>query len=693
MHFDAAELRPGHLGLPAGAEVQGLALLRQGAVQAGLVVLPRQPLHRGHPRVRRPGEVGRRARRPPATSSAPTCGPRPSSTWASASPSPTGTATPCPTPRPACSGPTTSTRAARTSRTSRRSTSAWARSTSTPPSTPRRSRCSRRCWPSGPPIADAPKIQDRIVQAYERDRNMVAGRQGARAARAPVREGHRLVPAEPEQPRRAGRRPAAVRGRPADRGHQRPRRRPGLPGPGRPDQGPGQAGRVQGDVQDLGRALREVPGRLPQLEAGLRVQPVLRRRPLLLGAVRASDRRLHHRARLGAGQPLPARRRLLRDQGLRRDHRADEGGPAAGGSAHPRREQHQAAGARRWRCPTSTRSTWARSTGTPPTSTTSRSPTCATPPRSLLLRYRDWPQARGAAVADHRHLLRHQAGDRLQGLRRAAEDLLHRLQGPGRGAAGLRAGPPAGHRRPVHRVDLQQEPGGRALPGAHPADPHLGEVQGHHQASGAGHRERGEGHRAPADRVPRGRRRHRHGHRHRAPRPAPPAPPRGPATPGAGGAGKVSTEMDVGPGAGPDRSGQPEPQGPGRAQEPEQRLRHLRDAVPVRRGHPVLRAPGDLATPTASEGKDAVWNAAKNNERFFNFNAAVNGYIKIAEDPKFADHEHRKDALGLAATLLDNDQQYGRAADAVPPLLRRRRRQAARTRPRPSSSPATPTRR
>ena len=66
--------------------------------------------------------------------------------------------------------------------------------------------------------------------------------------------------------------------------------------------------------------------------------------------------------------------------------------------------------------------------------------------------------------------------------------------------------------------------------------------------------------------------------------------------------------------------------------------------------------------PDTNEGKDAVWNAAKNNERFFNFDSAVGGYLKIAEDPKFANNEHRKDALGLAATLLDNDQQYARAA-------------------------------
>ena len=71
--------------LPQGADLQGLALLRPRDVQAGLVVLPRQPLPRGGARVRQPGQVrgrphGRRARR-----SAPTCGPRRSSTWASAS--------------------------------------------------------------------------------------------------------------------------------------------------------------------------------------------------------------------------------------------------------------------------------------------------------------------------------------------------------------------------------------------------------------------------------------------------------------------------------------------------------------------------------------------------------------------------------------------------------------------------------
>jgi hypothetical protein len=61
--------------------------------------------------------------------------------------------------------------------------------------------------------------------------------------------------------------------------------------------------------------------------------------------------------------------------------------------------------------------------------------------------------------------------------------------------------------------------------------------------------------------------------------------------------------------------------------------------------------------------KDAVWNAARNQYRFFEFEKAVGGYLKVATDPKFAKYEHRREALGIAAQLLDNDQQYARAAE------------------------------
>ncbi len=61
--------------------------------------------------------------------------------------------------------------------------------------------------------------------------------------------------------------------------------------------------------------------------------------------------------------------------------------------------------------------------------------------------------------------------------------------------------------------------------------------------------------------------------------------------------------------------------------------------------------------------KDAIWNAARNHFRFFEFEQAVTGFVKVATDPKFAEYEHRKEALAQAAILLDNDQQYARAAD------------------------------
>jgi TolA-binding protein len=62
------------------------------------------------------------------------------------------------------------------------------------------------------------------------------------------------------------------------------------------------------------------------------------------------------------------------------------------------------------------------------------------------------------------------------------------------------------------------------------------------------------------------------------------------------------------------------------------------------------------------EGKEAVWLAAKAHEQFFEFDQAVTGFLKIATDPKFSQSEHRKEAIGNAAVLLDNDQQYQRAA-------------------------------
>ena len=60
---------------------------------------------------------------------------------------------------------------------------------------------------------------------------------------------------------------------------------------------------------------------------------------------------------------------------------------------------------------------------------------------------------------------------------------------------------------------------------------------------------------------------------------------------------------------------------------------------------------------------EAVWNAARNHYRFFEFDEAVAGYLEVAESPKFEGYVHREEALGIAATLLDNDQQYQKSAD------------------------------
>jgi len=67
--------------------------------------------------------------------------------------------------------------------------------------------------------------------------------------------------------------------------------------------------------------------------------------------------------------------------------------------------------------------------------------------------------------------------------------------------------------------------------------------------------------------------------------------------------------------------------------------------------------------PDSEWGKEALWNSSRNHYRFFEFDQAVKGYLTVAQDPKFAQSEHRKEALGLAASMLDNDQQYERAAD------------------------------
>ena len=174
-------------------------------------------------------------------------------------------------------------------------------------------------WPY---YSDAPRVQDRIVHAYEKDRNLVAAAKERELLGRNYTKGSDWYQHNKDNPEAVGGRAAAGRGRAADGGHQRPRRRPGLQDEVAGEQeGHREAGRVQEALRDGRRALREVPGRLPELEAQLRVLGLLRRRALLLRAASRGDRRLQERPRLAAGQPIPGRRRVPDDQGVRGDHR------------------------------------------------------------------------------------------------------------------------------------------------------------------------------------------------------------------------------------------------------------------------------------------------------------------------------------------------------------------------------------
>ena len=68
----------------------------------------------------------------------------------------------------------------------------------------------------------------------------------------------------------------------------------------------------------------------------------------------------------------------------------------------------------------------------------------------------------------------------------------------------------------------------------------------------------------------------------------------------------------------------------------------------------------EYASSTLAE--EALFRAAINHERFFEFEDAVAGYLALADDPRYAKSSHRTQALVLAAQILFNDRQYARAA-------------------------------
>lgn len=66
--------------------------------------------------------------------------------------------------------------------------------------------------------------------------------------------------------------------------------------------------------------------------------------------------------------------------------------------------------------------------------------------------------------------------------------------------------------------------------------------------------------------------------------------------------------------------------------------------------------------PDSEFADDALLRTGYNHSRFFEFDEAVTSYVKLAEDARYKDSEHREIALWNAADLLDNLQDYKKSA-------------------------------
>ena len=60
---------------------------------------------------------------------------------------------------------------------------------------------------------------------------------------------------------------------------------------------------------------------------------------------------------------------------------------------------------------------------------------------------------------------------------------------------------------------------------------------------------------------------------------------------------------------------------------------------------------------------DALFRTAVSYQKAFEFDKAAISYLRLAEDKRFANSAHRTDALYNAAIILENDQNYPKAAD------------------------------
>ena len=220
------------------------------------------------------------------------------------------------------------------------------------------------------------------------------------------------------------------------------------------------------------------------------------------GPAAAGHRRLSDGARLAAGQPLPGRLGVPDDQGVRGDHRRH----AAGRSRSTTR-----------RSPT--RRTPSRRCAAIPMPDiylkytdaidwyvdyikNERTPDLKYAAAVIALRYHNWPEARRRLG----EITEVYCGPKPEIGFKAYDAILQTYfidyNIEDEEAEGLRARQAAASRRPVQRIALRQVAQGGAVPAAHRPDQGVGEDHHHHQAPAAVDGERGEGHQQGADGLP-----------------------------------------------------------------------------------------------------------------------------------------------------------------------------------------------
>ena len=247
-------------------------------------------------------------------------------------------------------------------------------------------------WPY---FADAPKIQDKIVRAYERDRNMVQAAKERELLGRNYSKGSDWYNANRDNAEALAVGQQLAEDALLDGSHQRARRGAGLPAGGAESKRTPGWTSARRSTAPPASSTRSTWPPIPTRSGPTSSRRTGPTRCTTAASCREAIAAYTVGARLEPRQPPPGRGGLPVVKVLRGDDRQDEGEPPDGGSARSPTRRTPSRRSPRLAMPEVYRSTSRRSTGTSTTSRTRRRRTCATPPRSRCCSYRDWPQARG----------------------------------------------------------------------------------------------------------------------------------------------------------------------------------------------------------------------------------------------------------------------------------------------------------